>query len=353
MTLRMGVDGSNLQSDRRGMGRFAREVLQAACDASDISLTLTASQPLSAAEYSAILERDVSAVVSARQVRTRTLDVMWYPWNGMRFTHAAPKAVTIHDVFAFAEPHRNLIARLREQKPVRRAASQADCVATVSQWSAGQIAHTLGIARDTIRVIPHAPAPFWRPAQPPVVRSTYFLFVSGPERRKNAALIFAAFQEAFPKGEAQLVIAGTLSESDRTLLHRTRISFRYFQPDDAELRRLYTGALAVAVPSLAEGFGLVAVEAMACGAAVLAANAAALPEACGEGAELLNPYDRKAWSAALRKVYDDTAFREELRARAARRRAQFDSAAPAREMLTLLREIPVRKHRRQSHVNAL
>ncbi len=352
MTLRVGVDGWNLCSDRRGMGRFTRQVLQAAYDAPDFSVTLIAPQP-QAAKYSAILERDVREVVSVREMGARILDVVWYPWNGMRFVHAAPKVVTIHDVFAFSQPRRNLVARLREQQPIRRAASRADCVATVSQWSAGQIAHALGIAAANIRVIPHAPATFWRPAQSPAPRSRYFLFVSGPERRKNAALLFAAFQEAFSAGEVELIIAGTLSERDRKVLEQTRISFRHLQPDDEQLRTLYTGALAVTVPSVAEGFGLVAVEAMACGAAVLAADAAALPEACGEGAELLSPHSREAWSSALRRVWEDAAFREELQIRAARRMAQFERAGPAREMLALLREIAALRNDRQSHASVL
>ncbi len=353
MTLQLGVDGLNLRSDRRGMGRFVRQVLRAAYDTRDTALTLIAKQPQLTAEYSQILERDVRAIVSPQEARARPFDVVWYPWNGMRFTHAAPKLVTIHDVFAFTQPNRNLVARLREQQPVRRAVAEADCVVTVSQWSADEIARTFGIARSTIRVISHAPEPFWVPAHPPASRSRYFLFVSGPERRKNAALLFVAFREAFPAGQAELIIAGTLSENDRRLLDRTGIRFRHVQPDDAQLRTLYTGALAVTVPSLAEGFGLVAVEAMACGAAVLASNSAALPEACGEGAQLLDPYDRRTWSGALRRVFDDVAFREELRSRALRRRSQLERAAPARDMLALLRDIAHSKHDRQAHVSAL
>ncbi len=351
--LRLGVDGLNLRSDRRGMGRFARQVLRVAYDTPDISLTLIAKQPELAAAYSAILERDVRDIVTPKQARARPFDVLWYPWNGMRFAHAAPKLVTIHDVFAFTEPNGNPIARLREQQPVRRAVSYADCVVTVSRWSAGEIARTFGMASSTIRIISHAPEPFWVPVRPPASRLQYFLFISGPERRKNAPLLFAAFRDAFSARQAELIVAGTLSETDRELLDRIGILFRHVHPDDGQLRTLYSGALAVAVPSLTEGFGLAAVEAMACGTAVLASNAAALPEACGEGAQLLDPYDRSAWSAALRRVFDDAVFREELRNRALRRQAQFDSAAPARETLALLREIADLKRYRQFHASAL
>lgn len=339
MRLHLGVDGSNLLDDRRGMGRFARDVLRAAYDAADIYVTLISKRPRSPSMYSAVLEREVPVVFSAPAARRRALDVLWYPWNGMPFTHRARSVVTIHDVFAFTAPHRNVVSRFREQQPVRRAVLKADSIVTVSRWSADEITRVFAIARERIRVIPHAPRPFWTPVVlPATTGDPYFLFVSGPEPRKNAPLLFAAFQEAFSRREAELVIAGTLSRGDRSMLDRTDIRFRHLHPDDEQLRALYTGALAVTVPSLAEGFGLVAIEAMACGTAVLASNACALPEACGEGAELLNPFDRAAWSAALRKVFENAAFREELRGRAARRKAQFDSAAPAREMLALLRD---------------
>ncbi len=188
----------------------------------------------------------------------------------------------------------------------------------------------------------------------PAPRRPYVLFVCGPEKRKNAGLLFTAFTRAFASREVELVIAGTISPSDRRLLEHSGISFSHVQPDDFELRKLYSGALAVTVPSSAEGFGLTAIEAMACGAPVLAANAAGLPEACASGAELLDPYDIEVWTRALRRIREDPDFRTALQRRAARRSAQFDRSAPAREMLALFREIAVCATRgRRFHATAL
>jgi glycosyltransferase involved in cell wall biosynthesis len=70
---------------------------------------------------------------------------------------------------------------------------------------------------------------------------------------------------------------------------------------------LYAGALALAMPSLYEGFGLPCLEAMACGTPVVAADRAALPETCGEAALLADPEDSAAFAAALlRAATDDT-----------------------------------------------
>jgi glycosyltransferase involved in cell wall biosynthesis len=71
---------------------------------------------------------------------------------------------------------------------------------------------------------------------------------------------------------------------------------------DADLPALYAGAAAFAMPSLYEGFGLPCVEAMAAGTPVVAADRAALPEACGGAALLADPDDPAAFSAALRRA---------------------------------------------------
>jgi alpha-1,3-rhamnosyl/mannosyltransferase len=68
---------------------------------------------------------------------------------------------------------------------------------------------------------------------------------------------------------------------------------------DADLPALYAGAAAFAMPSLYEGFGLPCLEAMAAGTPVVAADRAALPEACGGAALLADPLDADAFAAAL------------------------------------------------------
>ncbi len=346
MTIRLGVDALNLMADRRGMGRFARKVLQAAYDASDIEVTLIVRPTDTAQECSTVLGRDVTEVIFPQELRRRALEVVWYPWNAMRFTHRAVKVVSIHDVFAFTEPQRNHIARLREQRPIRRAVREADCLVTPSQWSAGEIVRTFGVPADRIRVIPHAPEPFWA-ATERARPQPYFLFVCGPEKRKNAAFLFAAFARAFEPQEAELVIVGTLAPHDHRTLRDSGISFNHLQPNDAELRDLYSGAVALAVPSLGEGFGLMAIEAIACGTPVLAANAAALPEVCGIGAELLDPNDVDVWATALRSAFHDPAFRNALQTRAKRRSGQFDRTAPGRQMLELIRAMSLHTTRNQ------
>jgi glycosyltransferase involved in cell wall biosynthesis len=296
---RIAVDAINLATDRRGMGRYVRDVLAHWERDPDLEVTLLDRSTMKAA------------------VR-EGFDAVWYPWNGIRFSAHARKVVTVHDAFAFTQAHGNVVARWREQSPIRRAAREGDAFATVSNWSADELSRELGIERARFTIVSGVPDAFWQPV-PPDGRDPFVLFVGGPEERKNGRMLREAFALAFPRGEAALIDTAEV------------------KPSDAELRALYANALAIAVPSYAEGYGLPAVEAMACGAPVLAADAAGLPEACDGAAMLLPPADVDAWANALREMRDDPASRGRLRAKSLVRAQRIDREAPGRLTLALLR----------------
>jgi len=337
--MRLGVDASNLARDRRGMGRFVRSVLRAAVAAEDIELELLSTRggddaPI-AAEFPGVPVRRAAA--GARY------DVVWYPWNGVRFSTKAPALVTIYDAFAFDEPARGWVARRREQAPIRRAAREAERVATISAWSRERIVAQLGIERERITVVPLAPDDAFFPgpseALPEALRARrYALLVGAREPRKNARLALEACARAFAPGET-LVVVGELNPEDARLAKRLRLSIGAIAASDETLRSLYRSASVVLVPSIAEGFGLVAVEALACGAPVLAANSAALPEAVEGLAPLLDPHDPDVWAEQIRRVFDEPAYAGGLRARGVARFAYADRSGPARATLALLSDL--------------
>ncbi|HEY8298080.1 MAG TPA: glycosyltransferase [Candidatus Baltobacteraceae bacterium] len=334
--LRIGVDAINLIADRRGMGRYARAILRDLAAREDVETTLLFRER----EQEQPLRDEFSLeTASVRDADSRRFDAIWYPWNGIRFEPAAPKLVTIHDAFAFTDPAPGFIARFREQAPIKRAFRVADAFASVSNWSAAQIARASGVDVARFTIASPVPDAFWQPVEPALPRHPYVLFVAGPDERKNAALLFAAFERAFPDGDLGLLVAGSLRASDEAALRDSNVVHERVRPNDEALREFYCGAYAVAIPSLAEGYGLMAVEAMACGAPVLAADAAALPEACDGAAVLLPPNDRDAWSAALRTIAEDDALRRDLRARSLARAARIDRAAPASITLELLQRL--------------
>ncbi|HKU67618.1 MAG TPA: glycosyltransferase family 1 protein [Candidatus Baltobacteraceae bacterium] len=323
--MKIGVDAFNLGADRRGMGRLVRQTLERLRSFKDVDVVHVVRKP----EAGALTPRDL---------RGLRLDAVWYPWNGMRFAPYAPAIVTINDPFAFTYPHPNLVARWREQAPIRRAIRRADCIFTISQWGASELQRLFAVRLERVRAVLPAVDPFWQPASP-AAASPYMLFVGGPDARKNAAMLFEAYDAAFAGGGPELIAAGALNAGDEERFAAMRTPRRRVRPTDEELRALYSGALAVLVPSLAEGFGLPVVEAMACGAPVLASDASALPEAADGAALLLAPQDPRAWTRALARIASDETLRGDLRERGFARVRRMDADAPATALIESVRRL--------------
>jgi len=332
--MRLGVDAYNLVADRRGMGRVVRQILRTLEGIGEAEIVLiTRNAREAAAVRSEFFERSIQAGELARE----QLDAVWYPWNGMRFAPHAPSIVTIHDPFAFTYPQRSLVARRREQSPIERAIKQADRIFAVSNWTAGELHRLFDVDEARVRVVPNAIDPFWHPVAVPATEP-YMLLLAGPEERKNIAMLLRAYESAFEDAAPKLVVAGTLSERDERAFEKLRAPHLRVHPSDKELRELYSGAFAVLVPSLAEGYGLPALEAMACGAAVIASDAAALPETCSGAAMLVRP-DENAWRDALRTISIDENLRRDLRVRGLERVLRMNPSDPARALLTCVCEL--------------
>jgi glycosyltransferase involved in cell wall biosynthesis len=322
------------------MGRVTRGLVRALASDDGFETTLLAS-----GRDARSLEREFPTLriaFPALAKRRDAFDVIWYPFNGMRFEAAARALVTMHDAFAFTEPHPERIARSREQAPIRRAARLASRIVTVSQWSRGELARELGIPRDSIAVVTTPPDAFFFPADndrvpPPLDAGRFVLVVGAGEARKNVRLALEACARGLRGVAETLVIVGELAPHERELARRLRVRCGEIAASDATLRALYRQASVVLVPSR-EGYGLVAVEALACGAAVIAADATALPEATRGAALLLAPDDVAAWAALVRSLLDNSGLLAAQRARAVAAFAQCDRTSHHRRMRELLRE---------------
>lgn len=340
--VRVAVDAGNLVRDRRGLGRVTRGVLAAAHADGAFEIALLCDRRADARE----LAREFPALPIAKTAtaaKSGAYDLVWFPFNGIRYRTAAPAIVTIADAFAFTRPHPQRVARAREQGPIRRAARDAARILTISQWSAREIERELAVAAKKIAVVPLAPDTFWLPkpneALPDGVAGKRFALVVGVrEARKNVRLALEAFALAQRAADEILVIAGELSPDDLTFARSTGVRAGQILPGDALLRALYSSAAAVLVPSTAEGFGLVAAEALACGAVVIASDASAIPEATGDAAILLDPADVSGWTRAIRDVFDDAELATTLRTRALAAYPMEARLAPARKTLALFRQ---------------
>ncbi|HUD30179.1 MAG TPA: glycosyltransferase family 1 protein [Novosphingobium sp.] len=157
----------------------------------------------------------------------------------------------------------------------------------------------------------------------------YVLTVGSTKGYKNIRTVFEALRASLPGGH-RLVVAGGPGEAcyrKAGLSPPAGTVFTGFV-SDAELRALYAGAAVFVFPSLTEGFGLPPLEAMQCGAPVVAARAGAMPEVCGDGALFVEPTDARAYRKAIEALLACPEIADALRARgsARARRLSWDAA---------------------------
>jgi glycosyltransferase involved in cell wall biosynthesis len=210
-----------------------------------------------------------------------------------------PVVATFHDATPFRFPSPPEAWRRHRARSAIRSLARADRIHAVSHFAASQLLATLDVPAANVSVVhlgvatPFTPAPA---PEPPV----HLLFVGGGDPHKNLELLVAALAHPEAASLPPLVVAGPVAGDPR--LARLVAAGRartVAGADDEALAALYRRALALVVPSRNEGFGLPALEAMACGCPVVAARAGALPEVCSEAALLLDPDDPAAWRQAL------------------------------------------------------
>ncbi|MBI5105115.1 MAG: glycosyltransferase family 4 protein [Solirubrobacterales bacterium] len=223
--------------------------------------------------------------------------------------------VVIHDVAPLREPRWYSGLYVRWQRTVLpRIARHARSVIVPSAFSRDEVRELLGV---DAHVVPGGVDPRFRPGLPPVLGLTrpYVLTVASRTARKNLAVLELTAHRLAARGY-ELVTAG----GDRPQF-RAQADARGVRAlghvDDASLPGLYANAAAFVLPSLYEGFGLTALEALACGTPTVVADRGALPEVCGDAALLVDPTDPEAVAAAVERALDFPAFAQAGPARAA------------------------------------
>ena len=237
-----------------------------------------------------------------------------------------------------------------------RSAGWADHVVTISEHARADIVQHFGTDPERISVVPLGVDERWftPPAADTMERvrerhglpPAYSLFIGTIQPRKNLVMLVDAFS-ALPsarKRECPLLIAGRYGWSCEALRQRLvtnaidHVHWLRHVPDE-DLPAILHGARALLFPSLYEGFGLPILEAFAARVPVIAANATSIPEVAGDGALLLDPDDRTAWTDALAAVTRDE---PEVRARVDRGHARarvMTWEAAAERMANLYRRL--------------
>jgi len=234
---------------------------------------------------------------------------------------------------------------------VAAAVERADMVITGSAFAAGELRAVYGLGAERLQVAYHGvDTTVFRPGGRSPVAQPYVLFVGVLHPRKGIAALREAMARLTAAGRPHVLAvvgspprdradAGALVEQAVAGLPGGLVALQDL--DDAALAEVYAGADAFCLPSLAEGFGLTALEAMACGAPVVAANRAALPEVVGDAGVLVEP-TAEGVAAGLARVLDDGALAARLREAGPARAAEFSWRRTADAWLEALGRVTAR-----------
>jgi glycosyltransferase involved in cell wall biosynthesis len=359
--MRIALDGRELRAGvRTGIGRYCVEVLRAA-----------AARGLSCVVYG---DRSTRLELPLPRVTLSVLDGAWTQWwDQVRLPQAlrrdgadvflspyykaplaapCPTVVTIHDLFFIRYPGRHRpVYDATMTRLARLYARRAEAIVADSEYSRREIVTRLGLPPERITVIPVGLGPEFAPtALSPAQRERYglderyVLYVGNFLPHKNLPRLlraWAALPEPLRRAH-QLVLAGgdrarqpALGAEAAALGLGDVVAFPGLI-DDADLPALYAGATAFVLPSLEEGFGLPALEAMACGTPVLASRRGALPEVVGDAGLLVDAESQSALTTALLRVLDAPEERAQLAARGLRRACEFAAERTAGRVVDLL-----------------
>jgi glycosyltransferase involved in cell wall biosynthesis len=379
--MRIALDGLPLSEPKTGVGHYTFELARAlALAAPSDEFELVSPRPflpLMENEGKASLPPNLQAV----QAQVGPLSRRWFLFGLPRYikqrqfalfhgtnyevplVKSCPAVLTIHDLSLLLHPETHEVGRVRRAR--RRwplMARAATLIVTPTESVRREVCAHLSIESSRVLAVPEAPRRvFHRKGTKETlavrkrlgIEDDFLLFVGTIEPRKNLLALVRAFREVLreTKARLQLVIAGKAGWLTNDLFTEVReaglserIVFTGYLPDD-DLCALYSSCRAFVYPSLYEGFGLPPLEAMACGAAVIASRIPSISEVVGDAALLVAPTDTEHLARRIITLLQDENMRRLMAEKGMRRAAEFSWERTARLMREIYDEALARESR--------
>ncbi len=392
--MKIGVDAT-CWGNKRGFGRFTRELLEAvlANDSENKYLFFLDEETSESEQIPANAEKVFAATkvsqmkaasaagrrslkdlwAMSRQVMRHDLDVFFFPavYSYFPIFNRAKIIVTLHDVIAdhhpsliFPNSQAKLFWKLKQNAAIR----QAHLIITVSEYSKEQIVKYFKLPESRVRVIAEAARPVFKvlpnSAKTEEILKRYnvnpgqkfLLYVGGISPHKNLKTLINAFEEIVSNeqfADIKLILVGDykddpffsaypdLKKQVADLNLEDKVVFTGFV-EDADLAYLYNTAYLLVFPSLEEGFGLPAIEAMACGTPVAASNCSSLPEVLGDAGRFFDPLDQDNMAQIIMEILRDELLRDEMSRTGLARSQQFSWETAAQKMCAIFEELGTR-----------
>jgi glycosyltransferase involved in cell wall biosynthesis len=264
-----------------------------------------------------------------REMRRRGVELFHGTDYSVPYLPLRPSVMTLHDLSPWLDPAwQPHAARVRRRTPRLLRMGLATMVITPTETVRRAAIERFRMAPERVVAVPLAAGDLFKPPASPAAKprgNPYFLFVGTREPRKNIDRLIDAWREVRKTVAADLVLVGR--NHSRAEERGLRV---LGEVPDSDLPALYSDALACVYPSLYEGFGLPVLEAMQCGALVIASRDPAILEVSDGAALHVDATDTAGLAEAMRSVAADPGHFAELRQKALARAAQFSWQKTAR-----------------------
>lgn len=283
-------------------------------------------------------------------LKTPPCDIYWAPHFNIPLLNGCRTLVTVHDVGVLAFPAytRSPLAKTYARFMFSVIKRRAGGIIAISEFTAGEFRRLIGCDGGKMRTVPLGVDGSWFAAAEDrlCTERPYILYVGNVKAHKNLANLMKAFEAIAEKvphdlmiiGKYEGFVTGDAPALARVAAHGQRVRL-LGQVDDRTLRQYVAGAQMLVFPSFYEGFGLPALEAMACGCPVIASNVSALPEVCGDAALYCDPHRPDDIAARIAQLAGDARLRDELRRKGIERARLFTWEAAADRTYELMKEM--------------